>query len=137
MIISTTVFGKSFTLGLLTLAVASLTPAMADFQLDNRYQDSDSDLIADIPSNESEWRNPSTLVFAYTPVEDPAVYADVWSEFLAHMEAETGKRVQFFPVQSNAAQIEAMRAGLFCLLATQFEGAGSNRRQSPLIGCGE
>jgi phosphonate transport system substrate-binding protein len=51
------------------------------------------------------------LIFAYTPVEDPAVYAKVWKGFLEHMEKVTGKKVQFFAVQSNAAQIEAMRAG--------------------------
>lgn len=118
-------FGKPVTAGLLTLAAAALTPAMADFQLDSRYQDTDGDLIADIPTDESQWRDPSTLVFAYTPVEDPAVYADVWSEFLEHMEAETGKRVQFFPVQSNAAQIEAMRAG-------RLHIAGYNTGSNPL-----
>jgi phosphonate transport system substrate-binding protein len=51
------------------------------------------------------------LVFAYTPVEDPAVYAPVWAPFLDHLSKVTGKKVQFFPVQSNAAQLEAMRAG--------------------------
>jgi phosphonate transport system substrate-binding protein len=122
---SSTLFSKSFTLGLLALAVASVTPAMAEFKLDSRYQDADGDLVADIPTSESDWRDPSTLVFAYTPVEDPAVYADVWSEFLAHMEAETGKRVQFFPVQSNAAQIEAMRAG-------RLHIAGFNTGSNPL-----
>lgn len=35
----------------------------------------------------------------------------MWDGFLKHMEKITGKKVQFFPVQSNAAQIEAMRAG--------------------------
>jgi len=35
------------------------------------------------------------------------VYAKVWKGFLEHMEKVTGKKVQFFPVQSNAAQIEA------------------------------
>ena len=44
-------------------------------------------------------------------MEDPAVYKEVWSEFLDHLSETTGKKVQFFPVQSNAAQIEAMRAG--------------------------
>ena len=55
--------------------------------------------------------NPSTLIFAYTPVEDPAVYAKAWDGFIKHMEKTTGKKVVFFPVQSNAAQIEAMRSG--------------------------
>ncbi len=88
-------------------------PAAADFTLDSRYTDNDGDLIADIPADASQQVDPSTLIFAYTPVEDPAVYAEAWSDFLAHLEEKTGKKVQFFPVQSNAAQIEAMRAGRF------------------------
>lgn len=112
----------------LTLACATLlTPALAQaaFQLDSRYQDKDGDLIADIPSAESELIDPSTLIFAYTPVEDPSVYREVWSEFLAHLSDVTGKRVQFFPVQSNAAQIEAMRAG-------RLHIAGFNTGSNPL-----
>ena len=79
--------------------------------LDDRYCDWNGDLVADTPINPDEWLDPSTLVFAYTPVEDPAVYKAVWSEFLDHMSEITGKEVVFFPVQSNAAQIEAMRSG--------------------------
>lgn len=95
----------------LVVCLFLLVNANAQFKLDSRYTDKDGDLIADIPSDSSKWLDPSTLIFAYTPVEDPAVYADVWSEFISHLEKETGKKVQFFPVQSNAAQIEAMRAG--------------------------
>ena len=53
--------------------------------------------VADAPTDESQWVDPDTLVFAYTPVEDPAVYAEVWADFLEHMEEVTDKRVQFFP----------------------------------------
>jgi phosphonate transport system substrate-binding protein len=73
--------------------------------------DVDGDLLADAPTDPAQWVNPDTLIFAYTPVEDPAVYRDVWAGFLAHMEEVTGKQVQFFAVDSNAAQLEAMRAG--------------------------
>lgn len=99
--------------------------AVADFKLDDRYQDNDGDLIADIPTDVSQQVDPSTLIFAYTPVEDPAVYRDVWSEFLDHLADTTGKKVQFFPVQSNAAQIEAMRAG-------RLHIAGFNTGSNPL-----
>src|SRR5262249_48272366 len=51
------------------------------------------------------------IIFAYTPVEDPAVYARTWDGFIKYMEKITGKKVIFFPVQTNAAQIEAMRSG--------------------------
>ncbi|TDT73083.1 phosphonate transport system substrate-binding protein [Litoreibacter halocynthiae] len=79
--------------------------------LDARYCDRDGDLIADIPTDESELLDPNPLIFAYTPVEDPAVYKTAWSDFLDHMKEKTGKDIVFFPVQSNAAQIEAMRSG--------------------------
>ncbi|SUZ31956.1 Phosphate-import protein PhnD [Roseibaca ekhonensis] len=111
---------------LTTVAAAALlaVPATA-FEIDERYTDADGDLIADIPSDESQWLDPATLIFAYTPVEDPAVYAEVWQPFLDHMSEVTGKSVQFFPVQSNAAQIEAMRAG-------RLHVAGFNTGSNPL-----
>jgi phosphonate transport system substrate-binding protein len=100
-------------------------PANAAFRLDSRYQDNDGDLIADIPADPANQIDPSTLIFAYTPVEDPAVYVDVWKEFLDHLSEVTGKPVLFFPVQSNAAQIEAMRAG-------RLHIAGVNTGSNPL-----
>src|SRR5580704_7494438 len=79
--------------------------------LDKAYCDRDGDLVADAPTDPKLWVNPSTLIFAYTPVEDPAVYAKTWDGFIQYMETTTGKKVVFFPVQSNAAEIEAMRSG--------------------------
>ncbi len=108
-----------------TALIALAIPAAAEFKLDSRYTDSDGDLIADIPTDPAQLVDPATLIFAYTPVEDPAVYAEVWKDFLAHMETVTGKKVQFFPVDSNAAQIEAMRAG-------RLHVAGFNTGSNPL-----
>jgi phosphonate transport system substrate-binding protein len=79
--------------------------------LDPRYCDRDGDLVADPPDDPAAFRDPETLVFAYTPLEDPTVYKKSWEGFLKHLEKATGKPVSFFPVQSNAAEIEAMRAG--------------------------
>lgn len=79
--------------------------------LDPRFKDADGDMVADTPTDPKEWLDPATLIFAYTPVEDPEVYRKIWDDFIAHLAKETGKKVIFFPVQSNAAQIEAMRAG--------------------------
>ena len=75
------------------------------------YCDANRDLVADPPTDKSKWRDPATLVWAYTPVEDPAVYANVFKPFTDHLEKCVGKRTIYFPVQSNAAQIEAMRSG--------------------------
>ena len=79
--------------------------------LDKLYCDRDGDLTADLPLDPKDWVDPDTIIFSYTPVEDPAVYAKVWDGFVQHMAKVTGKKVVFFPVQSYAAQYEAMRSG--------------------------
>lgn len=109
-------------LAVMAVAADCLAPAWA---LDARYRDADGDLVADAPSDTKDQVDPPVLVFAYTPVEDPAVYAKVWDGFIKHLEKTTAKRVQFFPVQSNAAQIEAMRAG-------RLHVAGFNTGATPL-----
>ncbi len=79
--------------------------------LDDAFCDEDRDLTADPPREANRLRNPSTLVFAYTPVEDPALYASQFRPLLDHLSSCTGKRVVYFQVTSNAAQVEAMRSG--------------------------
>jgi phosphonate transport system substrate-binding protein len=93
--------------------------------LDKAYCDRDGDLVADAPTDPKQLINPATLVFAYTPVEDPAVYAKAWEGFIKYMEEKTGKKVVFFPVQSNAAEIEAMRSG-------RLHVAGFNTGSNPI-----
>ncbi|WP_447956951.1 phosphate/phosphite/phosphonate ABC transporter substrate-binding protein [Vreelandella sp. EE7] len=108
----------------------ALTALTASADLSSRYTDNDGDMVADVPEDAAEWVNPDTLVFAYTPVEDPAVYAEVWADFLDHLSEATGKNVQFFPVQSNAAQQEALRAG-------RLHVAGFNTGGVPVaVNCG-
>ena len=115
---------------LLALAAGAPTEAIAAEDcprgaLDEQYCDRDGDLTADTPSDAANLVDPDTIIFAYTPVEDPAVYREAWADFLTHMEQVTGKKVQFFPVQSNAAQIEAMRSG-------RLHVAGFNTGSNPL-----
>jgi phosphonate transport system substrate-binding protein len=103
--------------GAIVVALATATAALAQDdcpnrgQLDGMYCDANGDLVADAPEDESELVNPDTLVFAYTPVEDPAIYEDIWEPFIQHLEEAIGKEVQFFAVQSNSAEVEAMRSG--------------------------
>lgn len=80
-------------------------------ELDTQYCDENGDLVADAPKNPKDWKDPSTIVFAYTPVEDPAIYANIFKPFTAYLAKCTGKRVIYYPVQSNSAEIEAMRSG--------------------------
>src|SRR5699024_4009862 len=113
--------GKSRFWKLLALAgaaVFALTPtAFAQDECSNRgdldaqYCDENEDMVADVPSDPADWVNPDTLFFAYTPVEDPAIYEDIWDPFLDHLAEVTGKDIRFFAVQSNSAQVEAMRSG--------------------------
>jgi phosphonate transport system substrate-binding protein len=109
-------------------ALSSGTAAAADCprgSLDKQYCDWNGDLVADLPVDEKQWVNPDTIIFSYTPVEDPAVYAKVWDGFIKHMTKTTGKKVAFFPVQSNAAQLEAMRSG-------RLHVAGFNTGSNPI-----
>ncbi|HTN33088.1 MAG TPA: phosphate/phosphite/phosphonate ABC transporter substrate-binding protein [Marinobacter sp.] len=103
----------------LTLAASALFlgfsgQALADCErgaLDTLYCDANGDMVADLPTDKSQWVDPKTLIFAYTPVEDPAIYSDIWQPFIDHLEKVTGRNVRFFAVQSNSAQVEAMRSG--------------------------
>lgn len=80
-------------------------------ELDEMYCDEDKDLVADPPKDASKFKDPSTLVFTYTPVEDPAVYKDAYDDFMKYLEKATGKKVIYYTVHSNSAQLEAMRSG--------------------------
>ena len=45
--------------------------------LDKAYCDRDGDLVADTPTDTKQLVDPATIIFSYTPVEDPAVYSKV------------------------------------------------------------
>lgn len=107
---------KTFLLGAL-LALFSAAPAayaQDDCKnrgdLDTMYCDANGDLVADTPTDPAKLKTPSTVVFTYTPVEDPAVYAEIFSPFTKHLAQCIDRKVVFYQVQSNAAEIEAMRS---------------------------
>lgn len=79
--------------------------------LDQQYCDENGDLVADTPSDASKLLDPGTLVFSYTPVEDPSVYENVFTEFMEYLSEKTGKKVKWYGAESYAAQVEAMRSG--------------------------
>ena len=80
-------------------------------ELDAMYCDANKDMVADAPTDPKKWKNPSTIVFTYTPVEDPAVYENIFKPFTTHLAKCLDKKVVFYQVQINAAEIEAMRSG--------------------------
>src|SRR5262245_36401415 len=104
---------------------ASDAQASARGDLDKAYGGRNAYLVADAPTDPKQLVNPSTLISAYTPVEETAVYAKAWDGFVKYMEQTTGKKVVFFPVQSNAAEIEAMRSG-------RLHVAGFNTGSNPI-----
>lgn len=112
-----TVRSFPFLLGLLCLLLLPAVALEAAEQCANRgkldvlFCDEDRDLVADPPKDPAKRVNPDTLVFAYVPVEDPAVYATPFTDLLRHIEKATGKKTQYFGPQNYAAQIEAMRSG--------------------------
>ena len=79
--------------------------------LDSRYCDDNGDLVADTPANAGDLLDPDTLIFSYTPVEDPAVYENVFTDFMEYLSKKTGKKVKWYGAESYAAQVEAMRSG--------------------------
>jgi len=80
-------------------------------ELDSMYCDANGDMVADAPTDAKKWKTPGTIVFTYTPVEDPAVYENIFKPFTAYLAKCLDKKVVFYQVQSNAAEIEAMRSG--------------------------
>ncbi|MGV3655944.1 MAG: phosphate/phosphite/phosphonate ABC transporter substrate-binding protein [Noviherbaspirillum sp.] len=110
-------FAAAATAALAMSAFLASAPAVAQAgcanqgDLDTMYCDANKDLVADFPTDPKKFKNPSTLVFTYTPVEDPAVYAKIFEPFTKDLAQCTGKKVVFYQVQSNAAEIEAMRSG--------------------------
>ena len=112
--------GISFTFQLALLvgvwAVSATSPALAQDckhrgDLDAMYCDENKDLVADTPKDGKKLKNPNTIVFTYTPVEDPAVYEKIFQPFTQDLSRCLDKRVVFYQVNSNAAEIEAMRSG--------------------------
>jgi phosphonate transport system substrate-binding protein len=103
--------GLAVVLGLLGAAAEAAEPCGHRGTLDVLYCDEDRDLVADPPKDPQKLVNPGTLIFAYVPVEDPAVYSTPFVDLLRHVEKVTGKKTQYFGPQNYAAQIEAMRSG--------------------------
>ena len=96
--------------GASTLAMAQdACPNHGD--LDKLYCDANKDLLADTPTDPAKQKDPSTIVFTYTPVEDPAKYENAFKPFTDYLGQCLSKKVIFYQVQNNAAEIEAMRSG--------------------------
>ena len=83
------------TLLLSTSLLFSASAALADDcgnrgVLDEKFCDENNDMVADSPKDPADWRDPNTLVFTYTPVEDPAVYKDGQRRGISRLQATPG-----------------------------------------------
>jgi phosphonate transport system substrate-binding protein len=128
-----------FLLGCLAGPAAAQDACTNRGQLDTLYCDEDNDLVADVPKDPAKQKDPSVLIFAYSPSENPAVYAHVYQPLMEHLGQCTGKRVTYYPVQSNTAQIEAFRAGRLhiALMATGAVGFAVNQGgANPIVAIG-
>ena len=120
--------GLALSLFISSLSFSSIASFAEDCNrgtLDTAYCDRNFDQVADLPLDSKDWVDPKTIIFTYTPVEDPAVYANIWQNFVKHLEKHTDRKVVFFPVESNAAQLEAMRSG-------RLHVAGFNTGSNPI-----
>jgi len=79
--------------------------------LSEPYCDRDYDLIADLPKDSSQWIDPKTLIISFAPFEDYITTANIFNPFIDYLETCLQRRVIFYPMQSNEAEIAAMRAG--------------------------
>ena len=80
-------------------------------ELDTPYCDEDGDLLADTPKDPKRQKDPETLFFTNSPLDDPAVFNKLMQPFVDHLAKCTARRVRYYDVFSSAAAIEAMRSG--------------------------
>ncbi|PSQ49168.1 phosphate/phosphite/phosphonate ABC transporter substrate-binding protein [Halobacteriales archaeon SW_6_65_15] len=79
-------------------------------QMEEREEPRYGNPVQETPSDEGELIDPDPITFSLAPTEDPAVYRDTMQPLLDNIAEETGKEVEFFPLNSYAAQVEAMRS---------------------------
>lgn len=75
------------------------------------YCDNDNDLIADAPENPAEWVNPRILIVSFAPFGNYVTASTLFNPFIQHLESCLQRRVIFYPMQSNEAEIAAMHSG--------------------------
>jgi len=79
--------------------------------LNANFCDNNYDLVADAPQDKNRFVDPSRLGFSYSTTKKPEKYKKLYTPFLNHLAACTGKPTEYYGVKTKAAEIEAMRLG--------------------------
>jgi phosphonate transport system substrate-binding protein len=98
---------------LLGAPVASLAqePCAHRGELDTPYCDLDRDLVADSPKDPRRLKDPDTLFFSNSPLDDPVEFQKLMQPFADYLATCTAKKIRYYDVTSAAAAIEALRSG--------------------------
>ena len=83
----------------------------ASASLDELYQDSDGDLIADAPQQAELIAKPSELVFSFIASEDAANDPEVWWAATDAIGEQTGLPVTYLRLEDAKTQLAALRGG--------------------------
>src|SRR5688500_653509 len=107
---------KLFNWPLLAMLVLSFHATAADVcrqrtSMDAGYCDENRDLLPDAPKDPAQLKNPDTLMFMYTPVQDVSVNEKIFAPFTKYLAECTGKNVTYARIASDAEEMEAMRNG--------------------------
>ena len=104
----------SLALAFLTLVVTSAfaqDACKSRGELDTPFCDEDGDLLADPPKDARKLRDPDTIFFTNSPLDDIGAFKKLMQPFVDHLEKCVGRKVRYYDVYSSAAAIEAMRSG--------------------------
>jgi len=75
------------------------------------FPDTDSDMVADPPTDPAKVNNPDTLVFSYVATEEGGPPEDAWKELAAALKAKTGKEVKISHYKAADEQLDALKKG--------------------------
>ena len=85
-------------------------------ELDANFCDEDCNPVVEVPKDNAKWKDPLTLVFAYTPIEGSAVYANLFKSFTDYLGACTQKKTFTTPCKATLRRSKRCAQAGFTLL---------------------
>jgi phosphonate transport system substrate-binding protein len=79
--------------------------------LDKAYKDADEDMLADAPKDAADLKDPEEINFSYVASSDTDKEEETWSELVAALEKNTGKKVNLVSYADTAEQMRALKSG--------------------------